>query len=60
MPSLKTVAFMQKLPRDRLTQAEPAPFSELNHAPNGFAPVRRIEALIIWKTGKRGVEHFLH
>jgi len=51
---------MQKLPRRRLAQAELVAFSEFNHATNGFAPMFPIEASVLWKTGERGVEHFLH
>ena len=51
---------MQELPSDRLTQAELAAFSEINHAANCLTAVFRIEASVIRKTGERGVENFLN
>jgi hypothetical protein len=54
------VAFMQKLPGDRYTQAELAAFRELNHTPNCLTPMFPIEASIVRKTGECYVKHFLH
>ncbi len=54
------MAFMQKLPRDRLTQAQFAALSEFNHPPNGLAPVFAIEAPVLGKTRQRRVEHLFH
>jgi hypothetical protein len=51
---------MQKPPRDRLTQAQLAAFSEFNHAPNGLAPVFPGKAVVPRKTRQRSVEDFLH
>src|SRR5580698_6352909 len=51
---------MQKLPGDRLTQAELTAFSELNHAEHCLTAVFRLKASVIRKTGKRNVEHFLN
>jgi len=55
---LNAVAFMQELPSHRFIQAGFA-LAEFKHESNGLAAAFQVEAVVLWKTGQSGIEHFV-